>query len=871
MIGTKLLHYEIVEKLGEGGMGVVYKARDTRLDRFVALKFLPAEKIADTERKARFVQEAKSASALNHPNIITIHDIGENFIAMEYVAGKTLDQITPRKGMRLNDALKIAVQIADALTKAHAAGIVHRDLKPSNVMVTGDVLVKVLDFGLVKLTETVAQASACEDEATRTVGKPRTQEGVILGTAGYMSPEQAQGKPVDARSDIFSFGSVLYEMVTGRRAFRGESNMSTLAAIINQEPVPLGAEVPHDLEKVVARCLRKDPARRFQHMDDVKIALEELKEESDSGKLAPAAPKPARRRRLRWAALAAAGGARARGGGLLLRQFARPLPAMKTAPLTSYPGDENYPQFSPDGNVVAFSWRGPNQDNEDVYLLQLGSTAPLRLTTHPDSDVSPSWSPDGRQIAFARGSARKWEILVMPSLGGAERKVATSAAFLLPSPFWSPDGRFLTFSDQGSLTEPASVFLVSVETGERRRLSAPPKGFHGDHLGRIAPDGKGLVVARSSGFWSSDLHLLPLAEGYVPGGEVRRLTSGSTLIRSIDWTPDSRGLVFNREGGFGLWRLAYPSPAAPERLPVPGENILSLGIAPRGNRLVYASETQDSNIWRIGRDSGEVPKQLIASTRSDIYPRLSPDGKRIAFISSRSGRREVWVCDSAGRDPAQLTHLEDSSRPSAPNWSPDGRWIAFVFNQGGRWHSYVIGAEGGVPRRMTLELTEDSAPSWSRDGRWIYVSSGFQIWKVPSGGGKPVQVTRNGGAGATESLDGKFLYYAKQFDMATYMPSPPNSLWRVPVEGGEEVQVLPAIYTGRNFAVARDGIYFNPFPSAGRHSIQFYEFSTGRTRQIAALAKPPSSGLSVSADGGVILYSQVDSQTVDLMLVENFR
>jgi len=231
MIGQKLLHYEIVEKLGEGGMGVVYKARDTRLDRFVALKFLPAEKIADAERKARFVQEAKSASALNHPNIITIHDIGENFIAMEYVAGKTLDQITPRRGMRLGDALKIAVQIADALTKAHAAGIVHRDLKPGNIMVDGDGRVKVLDFGLAKLTETALG----EDEATRTM-KPHTEEGTIVGTAAYMSPEQAQGKLVDARSDIFSFGSVLYEMVTGARAFRGDSRMSTLAAVLQSEP-----------------------------------------------------------------------------------------------------------------------------------------------------------------------------------------------------------------------------------------------------------------------------------------------------------------------------------------------------------------------------------------------------------------------------------------------------------------------------------------------------------------------------------------------------------------------------------------------------------------------------------------------------------
>ena len=245
MIGQRLLHYEIVEKLGEGGMGVVYKARDTHLDRFVAIKVLPPEKVADPERKRRFVQEAKAASALNHPNIVTVHDIssdaGHDFITMEYVAGKTLDRLIGHKGLGLKETLDYAIQATGALTKAHSAGIVHRDLKPSNIMVTGDGLVKVLDFGLAKLTETVAPASAGEFEATRTV-KPYTEEGTVVGTAAYMSPEQAEGKTVDARSDIFSFGAVLYEMLTGRRAFQRDSRLSTLAAILREEPKPATQE-----------------------------------------------------------------------------------------------------------------------------------------------------------------------------------------------------------------------------------------------------------------------------------------------------------------------------------------------------------------------------------------------------------------------------------------------------------------------------------------------------------------------------------------------------------------------------------------------------------------------------------------------------
>jgi serine/threonine protein kinase len=290
--GDLLSHYRIGGKLGEGGMGVVYKARDTHLDRFVAIKVLPTERVADPERKHRFVLEAKAASALNHPNIVTVHDIdqsdGIDFIAMEYVEGRTLNELIGRKGLKLNEALKYGVQIADALATAHSAGIIHRDLKPGNVMVTADRRVKVLDFGLAKLTEVDAQGS---EDFTRTE-QQSTEAGVILGTVGYMSPEQAEGKEVDARSDIFSFGSMLYEMLSGRWAFRRDSPALTLAAVLHMDPPPLPAEVPQELERFVARCLRKDPARRFQTMADLKVTLEELKEESDSGRLLPAAQRP---------------------------------------------------------------------------------------------------------------------------------------------------------------------------------------------------------------------------------------------------------------------------------------------------------------------------------------------------------------------------------------------------------------------------------------------------------------------------------------------------------------------------------------------------------------------------------------------------
>ena len=283
--GTRFGPYEIVAPLGAGGMGEVYKARDHRLNRFVAIKVLPSERVAEEGRKQRFIQEAQAASALDHPNIIVIHDIaidnGRDYLVMEYVPGKTLDALIPRTGMRLGELLKIAVQVAEGLSAAHGAGIIHRDLKPSNIIVSEHGLVKILDFGLAKLTE---RREVTEDDSTLTQN-PKTEAGTVMGTAAYMSPEQAEGRHVDARSDIFSFGSVLYEMVTGRPPFHGASSMSTMAAIIKDRPRPvreLVPETPAELERLIHRCLQKDPARRVQHVDDLKIAFEELSEESES-------------------------------------------------------------------------------------------------------------------------------------------------------------------------------------------------------------------------------------------------------------------------------------------------------------------------------------------------------------------------------------------------------------------------------------------------------------------------------------------------------------------------------------------------------------------------------------------------------------
>jgi hypothetical protein len=470
--------------------------------------------------------------------------------------------------------------------------------------------------------------------------RPHTEEGTIVGTASYMSPEQAEGKKVDARSDIFSFGSMLYEMVTGKRAFPGENRISILSAVLNQEPAPIGEAardpVAPELENIIERCLRKDPQRRIQHLDDVKLALEELKQKTASGKQAqPPSARTWSRRRGVWAALLAVPLVAGFFAWRAWRQGPEGAPSrepLRALPLTTLPGVHSYPSFSPDGDHVAFTWAGPKQDTANIYIQQIGAGSPLRLTTDPGNDYSPRWSPDGRWIAFLRGERAKSELRLIPPLGGPERKLAEVRPQLPHIPVslaWCPDSQCVVVTDTTGDEKPDALFVISLETGEKRQLTHPPPGA-ADSSPAVSSDGSWLVFRRDFAPYTGNLYRLPLGRGPASGasaapdglaaaGEPRELTTTALNAGNPAWMPDGKEILFSAKGG--LWRLVVGGEkreSTPARLPFVGEDgimpVVSLPQPGRPPRLVYARSFSDTNIWRVETSAaGARPPRRLPS------------------------------------------------------------------------------------------------------------------------------------------------------------------------------------------------------------------------------------------------------------------
>jgi serine/threonine protein kinase/Tol biopolymer transport system component len=877
MIGRMLGRYRIESKLGEGGMGVVYLARDTQLDRDVAIKILPQDRVSDPLRRQRFVQEAKAASALNHPGIVTIHDIsadeGVDFIVMEYVAGKTLDLVIPAKGLGTRRALVYGTAIADALSRAHEVGIVHRDLKPSNIIVSDQDAIKVLDFGLAKLLEPASDQSRLQTAAF-------TDPGFVVGTAAYMSPEQARGDRLDARSDIFSFGTVLYEMVTGRRPFEADSRVGVLAKILNDDPAPPSqlAAVPQDVERAILRCLRKDPARRYQTMADLKVALEDLAIESATE---ARAQQPAVRARRRWPWLAPVMTTIVLVAAWLALQYGRapqPTTPLRAEPLTSLSGITRTPSFSPDANQVAFAWTGPEGNNSDIYVQQIGAATHLRLTSDPGNDYAPIWSPDGRWIAFLRGEdGRVNEVRLVPPLTGPERKVTEiqPRGFLRPLTLsWCPDSSCLVVIDSLGPDMPDVLFVVSLQSGQKRQLTTPGRQGYADSDPAISPDGKWLVFRRDVAPFAGGLHLQALQSDLTVTGEPRSLTPVDLYAYNPRWMPSSDEIVFSARSA--LWRLRIPDGGPPERLPFVGEDglspIVSASRADGSARLAYVRSYTDANIWRVdvpaaGAPATAPPVLAISSTRRDAIAHIAPDGRRVTFTSARSGESEVWRADISGAGAVQLTSMR--TVPGWPRWSPDGELIAFHTNGvDGNGDIFVVPAEGGQPRNLTSHTATDTFPSFSRDSRWIYFSSTRSgvptIWKVPAAGGDAVRVSPGVGMMAIESPDGAYVYYTE-----SRSTNAPAALWRQPVTGGTPIKIADGI-SATAFDVVQNGIY-NLARVSGQGQLQYLDLATRKVVTVAANLGSMDAGVDATPDGRTILFTRVDSSVNDVMLVDDFR
>lgn len=826
--------YQVLAQIGEGGMGQVFKARDTRLDRIVALKTSHAE-FTD-----RFAQEARATAALNHPHIAALYDVGPDYLVMEFIEGETL-----RGPLPAARALLYAGQILEALEAAHRKGIVHRDLKPANIMVA-KMGVKLLDFGL-------AQMKTLGPTGDRTATMALSAEGTIAGTLQYMSPEQLQGKPADSRSDIFAFGLVFYEMLTGHRAFDGDNAASVISAIMTAEPpvLPQGQlATPPALERILKQCLAKDPDDRWQSAADVRRALELVETASSPAQSVPAAS------RFRWGWIAAAAAVGAIVTAAVFRQAGPKPPEPWTFRPLTYSGQVFVPSLSPDGKQAAFIWNGENNQTLDLYLQLVNGGNPLRLQdAHPAG--KPVWSPDGSRLAFIR---RDGGLYVMPALGGPPQRVSISSSATTGGLAWSPSGAFFVFTGPGQ-----GLFAVSAEGGEAHQLTKPAAG--GDDSPSISPDSGALAFVQRTSTFNSAVLVLPLNRDGTAAGSAKQITTGVWDIGMLDWTADGREILFAGSAGSGngsLWRIGRDG-GKPVRFQSPTMVSTQPSVARQSGRMVYVNRQLETKIFKmpLGSHSASEPRPLIETDGDQRDIGVAPDGSRIVFASNRTGSKEIWIANSDGSNQTQLTFFNGPSVGS-PRWSPDGKRIAFDGYASGSSDIYVMPVEGGKPVRLTSDTANEIRPSWSHDGQWIYFgwdrAGKEEIWKIRPSGGEPVQVTRHGGYHAFETTDGRWLYVLRS-----------RALLRMRPDGSEETSV-------------RDDVNPNVWILGGHHvyvlspsgDLQRAPFDSSTFETVYRFGNPETiigggTAIAVPQDESYLIFRRTTRSASTLILIENFR